>query len=359
MQSELGPRFRGDERRKGGQLAVLAALLLAGCGASAQTGAPDRDIVVHGEPVPLDAKNPSRTQVGALTYAGGLVLTTKDSPAFGGFSGLDVRDDGSFISQSDVGWLMRGRIVTDAAGRLQGVERTHLSHLLDPDGRPFSRKALADAEDVTFLSDPAKPDAFAISFEGDVGLRRSRVSIYDSPDAPEHVVFRATEADTVYKLGPNYSFEAVTQCPGEGTFLLGSEDGQIARMDAKTGTVEQRNLVAPPPQDFRLTGLDCMTGGRVFALYRSFDIFSKWRTMIALLTWKPTRDGFVLQRHELARLDGSLTRDNMEGIAALDRPGGGVRLYLISDDNFDTLPKIVFGHQHTLLMAFDWAPPAH
>ena len=342
----------------GGRPAVLAALLLAGCGASAQTEAPARDIAVRGEPIPLDAKNPARTQVGALTYAGGLVLTTADSPAFGGFSGLDVRGDGAFISQSDVGWLMRGRILTDGKGRLTGVAAAHLSPLRDPDGRIFYRKALVDAEDITFLSDPAKPDAFAISFEGEVSKHRSRVSIYDAPDAPERVVYRATAADTVFKLSANYSFEALTQCPGESSFLLGSEDGQIARLDPATGMVEQRNLVAPPPQDFRLTGLDCMMGGRVFALYRSFDVFSKWRTMIALLTWKPTRDGPVLQRHELARLEGSLTRDNMEGIAALDRPGGGVRLYLISDDNFDTLPKIVFGHQHTLLMAFDWTPPA-
>jgi hypothetical protein len=45
-----------------------------------------------------------------------------------------------------------------------------------------------------------------------------------------------------------------------------------------------------------------------------------------------------------------LTTDNYEGIAALPRPDGSVRFYLISDDNFSRL-------QRTLLLAFDWSPP--
>jgi hypothetical protein len=51
---------------------------------------------------------------------------------------------------------------------------------------------------------------------------------------------------------------------------------------------------------------------------------------------------------ELA-LAAPLTVDNYEGVAALPRPDGSVRFYVISDDNFSRLPR-------TLLLAFDWRP---
>jgi hypothetical protein len=44
-----------------------------------------------------------------------------------------------------------------------------------------------------------------------------------------------------------------------------------------------------------------------------------------------------------------LTVDNFEGVAAVSRSDGGVRFYLLSDDNGDA-------SQRTLLLAFDWQP---
>ena len=112
------------------------------------------------------------------------------------------------------------------------------------------------------------------------------------------------------------------------------------------------------PTGLKLTGLDCMADGRIFALYRAFDPLRSWRAMVALLTWEASPAGPVLRRHELARLEGSLTRDNMEGVAAVPGAHGGVRLYLISDDNFDNAVTPLIGGQRTLLLAFDWTPPA-
>ena len=52
---------------------------------------------------------------------------------------------------------------------------------------------------------------------------------------------------------------------------------------------------------------------------------------------------------EIGRLDLArpLTVDNFEGLAAVPAPDGGVRFYLISDDNFSP-------SQRTLQLAFDW-----
>jgi hypothetical protein len=315
-------------------------------------------ITVSGVQVPLDRSDPGRQTVGELTYAGGLHLTAADTSLFGGFSGLVVRPDGRFLSQSDIGGLMEGRIVTGPDDRLVGISQARLTALRDTDGVPFQHKVETDAEDITFVDLPGHPDAFAIAFEGAVGRGLSRVSLYERPEAPEKVLYRATYADTVLHLTNNESFEALTQCPGETTFLVGSEVGEIVRMDPAKGAIENRNLSQPPPAGFKLTGLDCLPGGRLFALYRGFDPFHHWRTVVATLRFVPSAKGPVLERHELARLDGALTRDNMEGIAAVDRPDGRIRLYLISDDNFDEIPTLITGgHQRTLLLAFDWTPP--
>jgi hypothetical protein len=57
-------------------------------------------------------------------------------------------------------------------------------------------------------------------------------------------------------------------------------------------------------------------------------------------------DGQVEDQLELAR---PYTIDNFEGVAAAPSPSGGLRFYLISDDNFSK-------SQRTLLVAFDWRP---
>ena len=44
-----------------------------------------------------------------------------------------------------------------------------------------------------------------------------------------------------------------------------------------------------------------------------------------------------------------LTVDNFEGIAVVPRATGGIRLYLVSDDNGSAT-------QRTYLLAFDWQP---
>ena len=52
----------------------------------------------------------------------------------------------------------------------------------------------------------------------------------------------------------------------------------------------------------------------------------------------------------ILRLDPRHGTDNFEGIALQRRDGGGIRLWLISDDNFSA-------SQRTLLYAFDLALP--
>jgi hypothetical protein len=56
--------------------------------------------------------------------------------------------------------------------------------------------------------------------------------------------------------------------------------------------------------------------------------------------------GAVLEGQEIARLEGTLSVDNMEGIEALRSPDGKTLIYVVSDDNYSPI-------QTTLLMLFE------
>ena len=318
-------------------LALLAAgLALAGCEAKAQGSARAAPIAIHAKALPLDASDARRTRVGELTWAGGLQLTATGTSSFGGVSGIDVAEDGGFLAQEDVGALLRGRMRLDARGRLTGVDDATFQLLVDEDGRPYARKRDADAEDVTFT-----PDGYAISYEGD-----HRVVLYPSGGGPGR---RLPTSPELQARPPNEGLEALAY--KDGRLYEGAEDGEIWRCDPSPPGACASVMPTSPFPGFKLTGLDGAGRGFV-AVYRAVDVLHGWRAIVAWL--EPARpDGSGPWRaRKLATLDRALTRDNMEGIAAVPRPGGGFRLYLVSDDNFKAFER-------TLLLAFDWSgPPA-
>jgi hypothetical protein len=86
-----------------------------------------------------------------------------------------------------------------------------------------------------------------------------------------------------------------------------------------------------------------LPGGRRAYLIRSFHYLTWFRVTLRIVG----PDGSTLDELHLAP---PLNVDNYEGLAALPRPDGSVRFYLISDDNFSRL-------QRTLLLGLDWRPP--
>ena len=93
---------------------------------------------------------------------------------------------------------------------------------------------------------------------------------------------------------------------------------------------------------YELTALEVLSGGRMAYLLRAYDPLRGSRAILRIVA----ADGHVEDQLELAR---PLTVDNFEGLAAAPSPSGGLRFYLISDDNFSK-------SQRTLLVAFDWRP---
>jgi len=311
--------------------ALLAGLVLAGCGARAQPIA--YPIEIDATPVAADRLG---AEVGDLTYAGGFSLKARGTASFGGLSGLDVEIDGGFLAVSDAGDLVRGRLRFGPDGRVSGIDDATIARLTDESGQAFQSKMGADAEGLTLLAD----GAFAVSFEQD-----HRVLIYPAAGAPTRLPIPADA-----RLGPNAGLEglAAWRDPADGTMRLavGSERGDAwsCALDMTDCRLFLRAERDGPGGGFRLTGLDALPDGRLIALYRSASLLSGLRAVIAVVT--PGAGRPVV---ELARLPGPIVADNMESIAATARPDGSVRLYLISDDNFA-------GWQRTLLLAFDWRP---
>lgn len=290
---------------------------------------------VIAKPLALDPGDPRRVTVGELTWAGGLDLVAQGTSSFGGLSGLDVESDGRFMSQTDEGDLVRGRIVLDAQGRLAAVAQPTIQRMVDEAGRALQSKAEADAEDITALPD----GGYAISFE-----QEHRVLRYPPGGGPG---VRLAIPPDMARRDKDLGLEALAY--KDGALYEGAEDGEIWRCRiAPMGTPSACASVMPtsPFPGFKLTGLDAAGAGFV-AVYRSVGLLTGWRATIAYLA-PATPDGrapWTVRR--LAVLERPLARDNMEGISAVPNPRGGWRLYLVSDNNFASF-------QRTLLLAFDW-----
>ena len=78
---------------------------------------------------------------------------------------------------------------------------------------------------------------------------------------------------------------------------------------------------------------------RTVYLLRAYDVVRGSRISLQIF-----RSNTLVARMDVA---APLTVDNFEGVAAVPRTDGGVRFYLLSDDNGDA-------SQRTLLLAFDW-----
>lgn len=295
------------------------------------------------------ALSPARSQVGALTYAGGLKLKSSDK-AFGGLSGIDVRPDGSFLSQTDAGGLLSGRIVLDAAGRLAAIADVGFASLPGLKGavQAGARSPEADAEDITYLP----TGGYAVAYERDHRVEvvgpGGEVRLLATPPGSKE----GPDSDGVVRdnFSANRGLEGLTAWTdpmGRARMVEGAEDGRVWSCDPEGR--DCRLLIAMdrdgPDRAFSLSGLDALPDGLgLVAVYRSLDLLHGSRALVAWIRPEAPQRATVI-----ARLGASFMLANMEGIAAVKRPDGSIRLYLVSDDNFNPI-------QPTLLLAFDWRP---
>lgn len=317
---------------------IALAVALAGCAPLAAL--PDAPvpygtaIVVEAEPVPLDVADPKRTKLGDFTYAGGVILTSKQTSRLHGLSDLKVTADGRIIAIGDQSDFFEGRIVLDAQGHLAGLRDGKLSALKEITGVDLfaGGQEEYDSEGVAELS-----AGMVVTFE-----QHDRVLLFPHGGGlPKPAPMPA---------GPithNKGMEAAAPAPdiAPDAYRVGIEGtGELFVCRLSTRCVADG---AVDLKGSELVAMDNLPGGGRVYMFRSF---SALRGNVIRLLLVDAR-GKTLTEAEIAR---PMTVDNLEGVAAVPHRGG-VRLYLISDDNFGMYEGKPTG-QKTLLLAFDWKP---
>lgn len=291
-----------------------------------------RPIFIRQLPLPANAQ-----LAPGLTIVGGWQLRSR-SEEFGGYSALLTLPQGKLLAVSDRGRFLRIGMPTrppvrghiGAVGPADYLGRRSLdaeSATRDPGGRTIWL-----GYESTNTIRRYGPDPGALQSVRPAEMRRWPVN-----RGPESLV-RLTDGQFIVLS------EAVTEGPrpvSEGLLFPGDPIDGAAPMVFRF----------VPPAGFRPTDIAQLPDGRVVILLRKLNI--------GLPPWLVSRlvvaDPATIARDKewawqpLTEIRDPLPRENYEGLAIEPRENGGVRLWLISDDNRAAL-------QRTLLLALDWMP---
>jgi hypothetical protein len=174
-----------------------------------------------------------------------------------------------------------------------------------------------------------------VSFE-----RHDRIWLYPANGGAP----RAVPSPAV-KFPYNEGMEALAPDPvlGPDAYFTGAETtGRTWSCTLTTSCTEGPKI--PLALGFGLVAVRRLPQGRTAWLLRAFNPVTRSAIDLRITD----QAGRVVDQQELR---GPLTVDNFEGLAAVPGKDGAIRFYLISDDNFSS-------SQRTLLLAFDWKPPA-
>ncbi|MBX9746788.1 MAG: esterase-like activity of phytase family protein [Hyphomonadaceae bacterium] len=322
-------------------LVVALMLVLSAC--ARQSSAQDAEIEeqwralnVTVEPVALGVERTER-----LRFRGGLAISPADD-WFGGVSGIEVLDGERMLMISDRADWFDGRLLLDESGALVGVDDVRIAAMRNERGEVLDIRDDSDSEGLTQLPD----GRFAVSFE-----QRPRVLIYDvNRDGPFGAAMPGPQLAGAASLPLNASFEALAT-DSVGNLVIGAEGGGgetpiwVAPLGASAPVAAAYSYRPAPGHS--LTAMDRGPDGGLYAVERFYAPVIGARARIVFIPEGTFSEaGADAPIEVLATLAPPMALDNFEGISAVRRGDGGVRLYIMSDDNFSD-------RQRTLLYAFD------
>lgn len=240
-----------------------------------------------------------------------------DDPAFGGWSAIEVREDGvGFFALSDRSLLVEGRFLRDGAGRIAAIESGPIRPLTLKSGR----LAGLDSEGLTLAPD----GRLFISEEGThriLGSRNPGRDLTSLPPLPGARDFL-----------PNRSLEALAFGPDGALYTLpelsrSRRGTPIYRL--RRGRWEIPYTIAHDP-DWAAVGADFGPSGTFYLLERGFSPFAGFRSRLRAFRFAP--EGAT----ELPPLLETPFRryGNLEGLSVWQDAEGRERFTMISDDNF-------------------------
>ncbi|WP_308917591.1 esterase-like activity of phytase family protein [Jannaschia sp. LMIT008] len=252
--------------------------------------------------------------LGAQTWVGGW-------HGSGGYSGLWVSPDGrDFLTVSDRGGWVRGRLVRDARGAVAGVEGAERGAFLGRGG-PL-RGLSADAEGLA-----VRDGTVFVSFEQD-----HRVMRFADPAAPGE---RLPDIEGLAPPRPNNGLEALAvDAAGRLFAITETAEPQGFPVFVGEGGVWTRAFHVSRRGGFLVVGADIGPDGRLYVLERDFALIG-FRSRIR--SFDPSGGD---EREEMVSALGS--HDNLEGLAIWRDDAGRLRATMISDDNFRAVQRTEF-----------------
>lgn len=269
------------------------------------------------------AAGPSSAAAASVDYLGTFVWRGSDAD-FGGFSGLELDEAGGrYTALSDRGTVRWGSVDRDGQGRIRALTTAGTARLQDSGGNKLRAGYLGDAEGLAI---DAQGRLF-VSFEG-----LDRIARFDTPDSP---AVRIPPAPQFRRLRPNAGLEALAVTP-DGDILTipeawpapaGKDGGfPVLRRSGDAWTVPFR---IPRSGPFVPVGADVGPDGRLYLLERAFKGVQGFASRVRRFDMTPDS----LSAGEVLIETGFLRHDNLEGLAVW-RDAQGIRLTMISDDNF-------------------------
>ena len=286
-------------------------------------------IGIDAVPVPLNPQNPSEMAIGDFLYAGGLALTSRQTDQLHGLSDLEVMGPDRLSAVGDFGVLLDVRLVFEGAERLVGLADARLTQLTGEDGKPLLDKTDADAEGLARFPNGDR----LVSFE-----RRHRIWLYPADGGPPHGASACGLLS--FKRGHGSALNRSPEA-GSDAYMVGAEaSGGISGLRLSSIPCIKGPSI-DKSEEVGLVALKRLPGMRHRLPLRAFDEIRGNRISVQVF-----HSTSLVARMDMA---APMTVDNFEGVAAVPQADGGIRFYLISDDNGSA-------SQRTLLLAFDWRP---
>ena len=238
---------------------------------------------------------------------------TSNHPRFGGFSAIELTEDGkSFVAISDRGLIARGRFER-ADGMLSGITLDSFDPFISATDAYLSR-ADRDSEGLALGPD----GQVYVSFEWKHGIR----------EVNGNAMGALKKTDAFASLQPNSSLEALALDESGALYVIPERSGRPLRPFPVWRLLDGNGDVAfeiPRRGPFLVTGADIGPDGRFYILERDFVLVG-FRTRIR--SFAPDGSG-----EEVLLETQVLTHDNLEGLSVWE-DDAGLRLTLISDDNY-------------------------